>query len=155
MRGSEAVSFSSAVRADMKRHYDYVLIDSRTGLSDVADICTVHLPDVLVDCFTLSIQGIEGAARVARLVEELHEDRGIRILPVPMRVDQAEKEKVEAGHAVAVRLFAGLPASMSSTQRREYWAAVEVPYRAFYAYEETLAVFGDPPGLPGFAAVVL
>jgi len=145
LRGAE---FLKAVRADMKRHYDYVLIDSRTGLSDVADICTVHLPDVLVDCFTLSIQGIEGAAQVARLVEELHEDRGIRILPVPMRVDQAEKEKVEAGHAVAVRLFAGLPASMSGTQRREYWAAVEVPYRAFYAYEETLAVFGDPPGSP-------
>jgi hypothetical protein len=87
-------------------------------------------------------------AQVARLIEELHSDRGIRILPIPMRVDQAEKEKVEAGHAVAVRLFAGLPAAMSEAQRREYWAAVEVPYRAFYAYEETLAVFGDPPGSP-------
>jgi MinD-like ATPase involved in chromosome partitioning or flagellar assembly/tetratricopeptide (TPR) repeat protein len=140
--------FLDAVRADMKRHYDYVLIDSRTGLSDVADICTVHLPDILVDCFTLSTQGIEGAAQVARFIEERHKDRGIRILPVPMRVDQAEKEKVEAGHSVAVRLFAGFPAAMSEAQRREYWAAVEVPYRAFYAYEETLAVFGDPPGSP-------
>jgi MinD-like ATPase involved in chromosome partitioning or flagellar assembly/tetratricopeptide (TPR) repeat protein len=139
--------FLDAVRADMKRNYDYVLIDSRTGLSDVADICTVHLPDILVDCFTLSIQGIEGAAQVARLIEG-HKDRGIRILPVPMRVDQAEKEKVEAGHKVAVALFAGLPAAMSEAQRRQYWAAVEVPYRAFYAYEETLAVFGDPPGSP-------
>src|SRR5262249_14641116 len=26
---------------------------------------------------------------------------------------------------------------------------VEVPYGAFYAYEETLAAFGDPPGIPG------
>ncbi len=51
----------------MKRHYDYTLIDSRTGLSDVADICTLHLPDTLVDCFTLSDQGIDGAARVAAL----------------------------------------------------------------------------------------
>jgi MinD-like ATPase involved in chromosome partitioning or flagellar assembly/tetratricopeptide (TPR) repeat protein len=139
--------FLDAVRADMKRNYDYVLIDSRTGLSDVADICTVHLPDIVVDCFTLSIQGIEGAAQVARLIEA-HKDRGIRILPVPMRVDQAEKEKVETGHKVAVALFAGLPAAMSEAQRRQYWAAVEVPYRAFYAYEETLAVFGDPPGSP-------
>ena len=39
-----------------------MLIDSRTGLSDIADICTVHLPDVLVDCFTLSDQSIDGAA---------------------------------------------------------------------------------------------
>ena len=48
--------------------YDYTLIDSRTGLSDVADICTLHLPDVLVDCYTLSDQGIDGAATVARKV---------------------------------------------------------------------------------------
>lgn len=140
--------FVDAVRADMKAHYDYVLIDSRTGLSDIANICTVQLPDVLVDCFTFSTQGIEGAAQVARLIDERHRDRSIRVLPVPMRVDPAEKEKVEAGRAVAVRLFSGLPADMPQTQRREYWAAVEVPYQAFYAYEETLAIFGDSPGSP-------
>jgi MinD-like ATPase involved in chromosome partitioning or flagellar assembly/tetratricopeptide (TPR) repeat protein len=140
--------FLDAVRADMKRHYDYVLIDSRTGMSDVADICTVHLPDTLVNCFTLSTKGIDGAAEVARLIEERQMDRGIRVLPVPTRVDQAEKEKADAGRATAVRLFAGLPATMSDTERRAYWGAVEVPYRPFYAYEETLAVFGDAPGSP-------
>ena len=44
---------------------------------------------------------------------------------------------------------------MPEDERREYWAAVEVPYRPFYAYEETLAVFGDPPGCPGLAAGVV
>ena len=141
--------FLDALRADLKRNYDFALIDSRTGHSDIADICTLHLPDVLVDCFTLSTQGIEGAAQVAHQIRERHRHRGIRLLPVPMRVDQAEKEKVEAGRLVAIQRFAGLPEGMSEAQRREYWASVEVPYQAFYAYEETLAVFGDPPGLPG------
>ena len=141
--------FLDALRVDLKRNYDYALIDSRTGLSDIADICTVHLPDVLVDCFTLSTQGIEGAARVAREIKRRHKDRGIRLLPVPMRVDQAEKEKVDVGRLVAIRQFPGLPEGMSDSQRREYWASVEVPYQAFYAYEEMLAVFGDPPGLHG------
>jgi tetratricopeptide (TPR) repeat protein len=140
--------FIDAVRADMKRRYDYVLIDSRTGLSDTASICTVELPDILVDCFTFSTQGIEGAAKVAKDIEGHYKHRNIRILPVPMRVDSAEKEKVEAGHAVAVRLFAGLPTAMPEARRREYWAAVEVPYKPFYAYEETLAIFGDAPGSP-------
>ena len=54
--------FLDALRAHLKSAYDYVLIDSRTGLSDIADICTLHLPDMVVDCFTLSTQGIEGAA---------------------------------------------------------------------------------------------
>jgi tetratricopeptide (TPR) repeat protein len=139
--------FFDALGADMKRHYDYTLIDSRTGLSDIADICTVHLPDVVVDCFALSTQGIEGAAMVARMIQG-HTERQIKILPVPMRVDHAEKEKLDAGQVFAAREFAGLPAGMSDVQRSEYWAAVEVPYRAFYAYEETLAVFGDRPGFP-------
>jgi tetratricopeptide (TPR) repeat protein len=140
--------FFDALRADMKRRWDFTLVDSRTGLSDVADICTLHLPDVLVDCFTLSDQGIEGAARVAHNTRKLRAKmkRQPRILPVPMRVDQAEKEKAEAGRALAVRFFQDLPTGMTESERRRYWSEVEVPYRAFYAYEETLAVFGDPPG---------
>jgi MinD-like ATPase involved in chromosome partitioning or flagellar assembly/tetratricopeptide (TPR) repeat protein len=138
--------FFDALRADMKANYDYTLIDSRTGLSDVADICTIHLPDTLVDCFTFSEQGIEGAALVARSVEEKYRERRIRILPVPMRVDVAEKEKADIGREVAKRRFAGLPMGMSNVEQARYWTSVEVPYQAFYAYEETLATFGDPPG---------
>ncbi|MEU8113028.1 FxSxx-COOH system tetratricopeptide repeat protein [Micromonospora sp. NPDC048947] len=140
--------FFEAMRADMKRQYDFTLIDSRTGLSDVADICTLHLPDTLVDCFTLSDQGIDGAARVAHSVRDRYRRRDIRVLPVPMRVDQAEKERAEAGRLLAMRRFAGLPAGMTEAERRRYWTAVEVPYRPFYAYEEKLATFCDPPGSP-------
>ncbi|MBV9446216.1 MAG: tetratricopeptide repeat protein [Streptosporangiaceae bacterium] len=142
--------FLDALREDMRDNYDYVLIDSRTGLSDIADICTLHLPDVLVDCFTLSTQGIEGAAKVAQLVRQrqLHGNRVIRVLPVPMRIDRAEKEKADTGRLVAMRHFVGLPEGLADAVRREYWASTEVPYQAFYAYEETLAVFGDPPGVP-------
>ncbi|MBO2450956.1 tetratricopeptide repeat protein [Actinomadura barringtoniae] len=145
LNGSE---FFEALRADMKAHYDYVLIDSRTGLSDVASICTVQLPDVLVDCFTLSTQGIEGAAQVARTIEGRRRPTPVRILPVPMRIDQAEKDRVDTGLAFAARLFSGLPSDMTESQRRAYWSSVEVPYQAFYAYEETLAVFADTPGSP-------
>ena len=141
--------FLDAMRDDMKRHYDYVLIDSRTGLCDVADICTVQLPDVLVDCFALSTQAIDGAAQVARQIEMEYPDRDIRIFPVPMRIELGEQERVEASLAYAFRTFSGLPAGMSDAQRRAYWAAVEVPYRPFYAFEETLAIFGDKPGVPG------
>jgi hypothetical protein len=35
--------FLDALREDMRAHYDFVLIDSRTGLSDTAGICTVQL----------------------------------------------------------------------------------------------------------------
>lgn len=141
--------FLDALRADMKAQYDYALIDSRTGLSDVADICTVHLPDVFVDCFTLSTQGIEGSAQVAKSIGEGYGFRGIRILPVPMRVDPFEQERVEVGKIFAQRRFENLPSGMTAADRRVYWNAVAVPYRPYYAYEEKLAVFGDAPGDPG------
>ncbi|MFF5217335.1 FxSxx-COOH system tetratricopeptide repeat protein [Micromonospora sp. NPDC000442] len=141
--GLGGAAFIDALRADMRRNYDYTLIDSRTGLSDVASICTIHLPDVLVDCFTFSDQGIDGAARVAREVTERYfNHRRIRVLPAPMRVDPAEQDKANAGRALAMHRFAGLPAGMSEGDRRDYWAEVEVPYVAYYAYEETLATFG-------------
>jgi tetratricopeptide (TPR) repeat protein len=140
--------FFQAMREGMKATYDYVLIDSRTGLSDIADICTLQLPDVLVDCFALSDQNIDGALGVAQRVREHCLERPIRILPVPMRVDEAEKAKADAGRAVVASRFAGFPAGMDDERRAQYWASVEIPYRPFYAYEETLAVFGDTPGLP-------
>ena len=120
-------AFLDELRADMKQRYDYVLIDSRTGLSDIADVCTVHLPDVLVDCFTLSIQGIEGGAQLARRTQDLYRSRNIRVLPVPTRLDTAEKEKLDAGYALAMRRFENLPAGMSDQERREYWAGVRIP----------------------------
>jgi hypothetical protein len=140
--------FLDAVREEMRQHYDYVLIDSRAGLGDIADICTVHLPDILVDCFLLSTQSIEGAVQVARLIGDQYRGRSIRILPVPMRVDSTERERAKHARAFAIRRFAGLPAGMSVAERRQYWANVEVPYRPSYAFEEMLAVFGDARGTP-------
>ncbi len=137
--------FLDALRAHLKGAYDYVLIDSRTGLSDIADICTLHLPDTVIDCFTLSTQGIEGAAKVASQIQQ-STGRKIKILPVPMRIDHSREDRVAAGMEFAELQFAGLPKDMTPEERREYWAEVEVPYRPRYAYEETLAAFGDRPG---------
>ena len=123
--------FFRAMRDDMKQKYDYVLIDSRTGLSDVADICTIELPDVLTICFTLSDQSIEGAANVARQISGRYRDRNIRVLPVPMRIEDGEKEKLDVGRAQARTKFEGFPAGMTPEGSAMYWASVEVPYKPF------------------------
>jgi CO dehydrogenase nickel-insertion accessory protein CooC1 len=140
--------FFRAMRDDMKEKYDYVLIDSRTGLSDVADICTIELPDILTICFTLSDQSIEGAANVAGQISRRYRDREIRVLPVPMRIEDGEKEKLDVGRAMARTKFEGFPGDLTQEQSAQYWASVEVPYKPFYAFEETLATFGDDPGSP-------
>jgi cellulose biosynthesis protein BcsQ/tetratricopeptide (TPR) repeat protein len=139
------IAFLRALRRDMLNHYDYVLIDSRTGLSDAAGICTVVLPDAVVDCFTMSTQSIEGAAAVARSIKNQRLDEPVRILPVPMRVEDGEQGKLEAGRDYARRLFEPFVADQAPDRVNRYWGDVEIPYRPFYAYEEILACFGDPP----------
>ncbi|MGH3281606.1 MAG: FxSxx-COOH system tetratricopeptide repeat protein, partial [Trebonia sp.] len=140
--------FIDALREDMRAHYDYTLVDSRTGLSDIADICTVHLPDILVDCFTLNSQSIDGAATVAKRVDQRYHYRNVRVLPVPMRIDEAEKDKADAGLGLARVKFDPFPKAMGGYEKNDYWASVVIPYKPYYAFEETLAAFGDAPRSP-------
>ena len=144
--------FLEALRDDMRATHEFTLIDSRAGRSDMVDMCTQHLPDVLVACYSLSNQAIDGAVQTAYAVEtyarrgEPH--RSIRILPVAMRVDTSVPAKADAGRRVAERAFSDVPRGMVGAERIRYFASVEIPYRADYAFEETLAVFGDVPGDP-------
>jgi hypothetical protein len=144
--------FIEAMCADMRQNYDYVLVDSRTGTSDVPAICTMLIPDVVVVGFTMSDEGIDGAVTAARVIggddDGASGHRAIRVLPVPMRVDHAEPARIEAGRALVDATFAGLPAGLDPAQRAEYWRSVEIPYKPGYAFEESLAVFCDEPGSP-------
>lgn len=138
------------MREHLKATYDYVLIDSRTGLSDIETICTKHLPDDLVICFTLSEQNIQGAADMAAYVSELTATNSrrqkIRMLPVVTRIEEAESERLEVGLAVAKARFAPFVRDLEEGEPDGYWNAARIPYKPLYAYEELLAVFGDAPG---------
>jgi CO dehydrogenase nickel-insertion accessory protein CooC1/tetratricopeptide (TPR) repeat protein len=133
--------FLNALRENMRREYDYVLIDSRTGLSDIAGICTVRMPDVVVDCFTMSTQSIDGAAAVAKSIRS--QRPAVRIFPVPMKVEDGEQVKLEAGRDHARATFAQFLSEFGQAEADAYWGNVEIPYKPFYAYEEILAPFGD------------
>ncbi|WP_327679921.1 FxSxx-COOH system tetratricopeptide repeat protein [Kitasatospora sp. NBC_00458] len=142
IRGGE---FLRELRERWALAYDYVLIDSRTGVSDTSGICTVLMPDTVVDCFTFSAQNIRGGVDAARTIAE-SEERAIRVLPVPMRVEDAEQERLEAGRDYAREAFAPyLGRWLAADRRAAYWSDIEVPYKPFYAYEEVPATVADRP----------
>ena len=66
-------AFLNAAKSSIAEQYEYVLIDSRTGVSDTSGICTRQLPDMLVVCFTLNNQSIEGARAVTAAAQEYRE----------------------------------------------------------------------------------
>jgi tetratricopeptide (TPR) repeat protein len=135
-------AFLQALRQDLRRNYDYVLIDSRTGLSDSAGVCTVLLPDIVVVCFTMSTQSIDGAAAVARSIRG-QRDVPVQLYPVPMRVEDGELGKLERGRTYARQRFEPIIRALELADPEAYWGSVEIPHRVSYAYEEILAAFGD------------
>jgi cellulose biosynthesis protein BcsQ len=47
-----------------RNDFDYVLIDSRTGYTDIAGICTRQLPDAVCLVFTPNLQNLSGIKRI-------------------------------------------------------------------------------------------
>lgn len=75
---------------------DYVLIDSRTGHTDVGGICTRQLPDAVVACFIPNDENIDGLASVVsdiRAEAEAPARREIRIYFVPSNIPNLDDEQ--------------------------------------------------------------
>lgn len=146
--------FLEAVKETMRANYDYIFIDSRTGVSDTSGICTVQMPDMLVVFYTANTQSIDGAAAVAASV---HEHWSLqpsdphnklmplqrRIFPIMTRVELGEKDKLDLARTYARAKFDRVLDHLSVKSRTEYWAGAETLYVPWYAYEEVLATFGD------------
>jgi MinD-like ATPase involved in chromosome partitioning or flagellar assembly len=147
--------------SQLKAIYDYILIDSRTGVSDTSGICTVELPDTVVVCFTLNEQSIRGAANVSesiisqhKMLEELRKSeqgnadpgaREFRIYPIPTRIDNSEYDKRQIGISLARKTFSQYLGDVSQDDLSKYWGDFQMPYVPNYAFEEIPAVFGDLP----------
>ena len=69
--------------------FDYVLLDSRTGFTDVGGICTRHLPDAVVSLFRPDDQSLGGTAQMADAIRAE--------VPTPRRADDIEQHFVMAG----------------------------------------------------------
>ena len=140
--------FLESVKEKMRADYDYVLIDSRTGVSDTSGICTVQMPDAVVVCYTLNNQSVKGSAAVAHSIYEqrLRKGREIAIFPVPMRVEPFEKTKLDLRREYAKEMFKLFPSHLPPQSRAQFQEDTQVKYLPFYAYQEILATFGNRPG---------
>ena len=88
--------------------YDYVLIDSRTGLNDQAGICTQLLPDYLIVLFRLNEQNIDGLDYVVPILKAKLKDRkGARVpvLPIASAVVSSDSSYVQEMRKLAEATF--------------------------------------------------
>ncbi|MFL6256558.1 MAG: KGGVGR-motif variant AAA ATPase [Pyrinomonadaceae bacterium] len=90
------------MREEWLAEFDFILVDSRTGITDIGGLCTIHLPDVLVLLFTANEQSLKGVQNVRRWAQEKYEslpfDRHPKLVcvPVPGRFERtAESDKAD------------------------------------------------------------
>jgi eukaryotic-like serine/threonine-protein kinase len=87
--------FTSLARVLAER-YRYVLVDSRTGVSDTSGVCTALLPEKLVVVFTPNRQSLDGALSRARSAvayrRQSNDLRSLVVYPLASRVELSEDE---------------------------------------------------------------
>ncbi|MCY2994631.1 MAG: sigma 54-interacting transcriptional regulator [Planctomycetota bacterium] len=131
-----------ALKVQIEEHYhpDYVLVDSRTGLTDTGGICTVHLADLLVIVSGLNNQNIEGTRLAVEKLQRARKDFADNVLfvisPVPVGEETLKADRL----AVAGKRFAE---AMGATREltEEF---LTVPYHPQLALSEASFVVGHP-----------
>lgn len=88
--------------------FDYILVDSRTGLNDQAGICTEVLSDLLVVLFRLTGQDLDGLEHVVPAIRsqlKRREKKGVEILPVASQVISAGSGRQSKHRKRAAKIF--------------------------------------------------
>jgi len=104
---------------------DYLLVDARTGLTDISGICTLQLPHLVVLLFSLNEQNVNGVSTILQSIKGNKLNREIGTLLVASPVPDMP-EWVEARSA----RFESARRAMGSA------ADVVIPYDPFLAFGE-------------------
>jgi hypothetical protein len=140
--------------------YDYVLIDSRAGLTDSGGICTVQMPHMLVLVFGTNEQSLNGGLHAVTAVQEERRNFGydrtpLVVIPLLSRwegeneVDIAETWMQRLDLELAPLTAPWLPRAFSP---RNFLEKTRVPHVPRFSFGEPLPVVTHSltdPGLPG------
>ena len=136
--------FIELLRKELESVADIVLIDSRTGVTEMSGICTYHLADaVLVLCGPLK-QGIDGTVHVVNELKRpsvpmKRKGRSLKVIIIPSRIDdRAESPFLDEYHLEFIKRFEVLKPENINTSE-ELWD-LKIPHIPRYSFSETLAV---------------
>ncbi|MBE0680594.1 MAG: tetratricopeptide repeat protein [Anaerolineales bacterium] len=91
-------AFIKLLRQEFQDAADFVLIDSRTGITDIGGICTLHLPDAVLLFSGMNEQNLQGVAKIATRIKNAGDSkeiiRDISLLPVLSRVEMSLDPKI-------------------------------------------------------------
>ena len=125
--------------------FDVVLIDSRTGVTEMSGVCTYQLADVVIFYVTPNYQNLDGSLKLAKslarpeLVEQGRKGRPLSLLFVPSRVEQGLGPKLDEFKNRFDLAFSGM-ISTKLKFKKSAFIDLMVPYTLDYAFAEDVAV---------------
>jgi cellulose biosynthesis protein BcsQ len=149
------------LREEWKKKYDLILIDSRTGVTDIGGICTIQMPDILLFFLTSTFQALEGTKDIARRIKRAREESPwdrYKLITVPVAsrfgdwdTQQTDEWLRRCAEVLQDLYDAWLPyMDMQSrdeeTRTRdvlEILRLTKIPYRPWYSFGEKLAVIEE------------
>jgi MinD-like ATPase involved in chromosome partitioning or flagellar assembly len=145
----------------LAEHYAYILIDSRTGITDISGICTMLMPEKLVIVFTPNRQSLQGGIEIllqaAEYRKESNDVRPLIVYPLVSRVEANEPElrkrwrigdplyripSYQAEFENAIKRAYNL----TSVELTEYFDEIQIQHIPHYAYGEEIAAITEDIG---------
>ncbi len=141
-------NFLEQLREEWKEAFDFILVDSRTGITDIGGICTVQLPDLLVLLLTANNQNVSGAKDVINRAKQARNnlpfDRGkLLVLPVITHFERRVEYELAQKWTEIIATEIGFLYSEWSHKDisvNELLNFIRVPYVPYWSYGERLPV---------------
>lgn len=150
------------LRAAWIENFDFVLIDSRTGVTDFSGLTTAQLPDILGFLFTANHQSLDGCCDIARRAMEARRRLPIdrpALLPLPIIAKFEQREEFDRAQSWRTIFAAQLTEFFAfwapqSIQTSRLVDLLTIPYVPRWSFGEELAAILEPysPGSPRTAS---
>ena len=141
------VFFEWLRRSVDRTHYDVVLVDSRTGVTEMGGICAYQLADVIVVMCAANQQNLDGTHAVVRnffspRVKMLRAGRPLQLLVIPSRVEVRDEDLLGNFRERFNEQFASFTPTELTGAGLSYWDLM-IPYEPRSAFQERVPVHGS------------
>lgn len=146
----------SLVAEKLASKYRYVLIDSRTGIADTSNICTMLMPEKLVLVFTPNRQSFTGLEKLGRNAVAYRGNAPnlfpLTIFPLPSRIELSEgylredwrfgniNNDIQGYQTIFEELLKSLY-SLQECKLQKYFDEVQIQQSSRFSYGEEIAVW--------------
>ena len=132
--------FFDWMRQTARSLYDLVLVDSRTGVTEMGGVCAYQLADTIAMFCASNYQNLQGTLSVIQnffsaRVQTLRHNRHLELLVIPSRVEQRDNPLLKDFHERFEDFFKAFTPEVLKQVGTSFWDLM-IPYDPHYSFQE-------------------